>query len=114
MKTYSLVAAAALALVASGSVLAEGASYDYPQPISQATSRAAVVADLEAARAAGLVPLTEARLNQDTPNVSTRSRTDVRAETLAAIQAGDIHETTEESNAFTIVVGTAGSATLRR
>jgi hypothetical protein len=102
MKTTSLVAALALSFAASGAALAEGSRYDYPQQVPAAKTRAEVVAELRQARADGSLRATEADLQKDTPIASTRSRAEVRAETLAAVKSGEVRELTQDSNAFTI------------
>ena len=100
MKTPVLVAA--LALAASGAAFAEGSSYDYPQPIVAAKSRAEVNAEYRQARADGSLLVSEADWQKNTPALSQRSRAEVRAETLAAIKSGELRQLTGEPNAFDI------------
>ncbi len=100
MKTTRLFAALALTFIASGAALAEGSAYDYPQPVRSQTTRAAVVAALMQARANGTLVATEADTQKNPVFVATRSRADVRSETLAAIASGELQALNSDSNAF--------------
>ncbi|MEO6031451.1 MAG: DUF4148 domain-containing protein [Burkholderiaceae bacterium] len=53
MNITTLAAVAAVSFATSLGAYAEGSTYDYAQPVISHVSRAAVVADLNAARAAG-------------------------------------------------------------
>jgi hypothetical protein len=114
MKTYSLAAAAAVAIAVSSAAFAEGASYDHAQPAAGVKTRAEVGAELQQARAQGTLRATEAALQQDTPIAASRSRADVRAEAIAASRSGELREMTEDSNAFTITLAGNGVATPAR
>ena len=101
MKTPALVAA--LVLSFAGSAFADGASYDYPQAVSTQTSRAAVMADLQAARADGSAAVSEIDWPA-THFVAQRSRAEVRAEALQARNDPAWRELNGESAAFDIAV----------
>lgn len=101
MKTPALVAA--LVLSFAGSAFADGATYDQPQPVQSQKTRAAVMAELQAARADGSAVVTEGDWPQ-THFVSQRTRAEVRAEAIAAMQDPAWREMNRESGAFTIAV----------
>lgn len=92
MKTLkTLVPALPLVLLAvtSQSALAEGAVYEYPQPIVSASSRAEVAAQAVAARQAGTIPRGEA--NYEAPRVIVASgltRAQVIAEAIESRRLG--------------------------
>lgn len=106
MKSNHLFTAIALSLAAAaGPVLAQEASYDYPQPIVSQTTRAAVLADLAMARAAGTLQVNEASVGTEGRFMAQRSREDVRAEvrlTARAARTGQAAMLTSETNAFAI------------
>ncbi|HLL19248.1 MAG TPA: DUF4148 domain-containing protein [Rubrivivax sp.] len=84
MKTTSIIAAAILSIT--GTAFAQGeATYQYPQAVSSAKSRADVVAELQQARAAGQIVSGEANVVPRTTTVSQKSRAEVRA--MAAEQS---------------------------
>lgn len=93
------IATVVLSLAAAGSAFAES-----PTPESavlhSSLTRAQVQADVQQARAAGTLVATELQLNQAADVRVSRSRDDVRAETLAAIASGEVQALSTESNAF--------------
>ena len=101
MKTSTLIAAVATLFAAAGAS-AQQATYDLPQPVSSTVTRAAVVADLQQARADGTLQVTEWDRQAGTPIVSTRSRGDVQAEALAAAANGSIHALVGEPQGFDV------------
>ncbi len=61
MKTFSIIAAASLVAAASSAFAVSGeATYEYPQPVVSAKSRAEVKAELAEARVAGVIVSGEA------------------------------------------------------
>jgi hypothetical protein len=102
MKTTNLFAAVAatLAFAASGAATAaivdSYSEFQPPQALSSTTTRAAVKAELLAARAAGQLDANEARYYQPEVIVSQRSRAEVRSETLAAIASGELRAQARE------------------
>lgn len=114
MKTNAFIAAVALTLAAAaGPVLAQEATYDYPQAVASQTTRAAVLAELKALRADGQVLVSEAHVGlQANPQARTlpqRSREAVRAEARAAMQSGLTHSLTAEPYGFTVAVQTTAA-----
>jgi len=89
---FTIVAIAALSLLSAGAAMAAGEFIDAPAPtVVSTTSRAAVQADVLAARAAGTLVSGGQYLAADKPlTVAGRSRADVRAEVLAARAAGTL------------------------
>jgi 5-deoxy-D-glucuronate isomerase len=98
MNTRILVAAT-LAIAAVGAS-AQEATYEQPQAVVSATTRAAVSADVLQARANGTLMATEFDRQAWAPFVSARSRADVRAETRAAAESGELRALHEEDNSF--------------
>ena len=92
MKTSSLFAAIALTVAASGAAFAQEATYDYPQAATSQKSRAEVVADLRQAQAEGTLHIGEADHRAPVRIISTVTRAEVRAQTLAAIASGELAE----------------------
>lgn len=86
MRSIKFVAIAAT-LAASFSAFADGATYEYPQPMTSTLTRADVRADLDAARAMGMLASGEQSYVAPTGGRQL-SRVAVRAE-LAAAQAND-------------------------
>ena len=83
MKTRSIIAATLLSIT--GAAFAPGeATYEYPQAISSAKSRAEVQAETLQAREAGLIVSGEAHV-APAPVFAMKSRSEVRA--LAAVDA---------------------------
>lgn len=99
MKTSTLVAALALSFAASGAALADGASYDYAQPISAGKTRAAVQAELVAARADGSIKAWSMTYNPLALAKSTSSRDEVKA---ARSHAHDLAFYGEDSGSFAL------------
>lgn len=97
MKTSNLVATALVAFAAAGSAFAQEAVYEQPKPMPSATTRAAVMADLQQARASGTLQLTEQDRQSWGSFVATRSRADVQAETRAAAASGEIQALNSEA-----------------
>ena len=107
MKTTHLFTAIALTLAAAaGPVLAQEATYDYPQVATSQTSRAAVLADLATARAEGTLQINEASVGHEARFMAQRSRDAVRADVrhTARNTAGTRAPLTltAETNAFAI------------
>ncbi len=112
MKTNHLFTAIALTLAAAtGPVLAQEASYDYPQPIVSQTTRAAVLAELAIARAEGTLQVNEASVDKQTHFMAQRSRDAVRAEARLAVRSGHSAALTAEPHDFSVAVP-AAAATL--
>lgn len=101
MKTPALVAA--LVLSFAGAAFAQEATYDYAPVISVQKSRADVMAEVAAARAAGTLAVTEAEWPKQA-FVATRTRADVQAEAVAAAHDAEWRELNGETNAFSIAV----------
>ena len=108
-----LAAIASLALTAFGSASAQQATYELPQPVVVGNTRAAVVAELQQARAAGSLSVTELDRQTRAPFVASRSRDEVRAETLAAAGNGELQALNSEAGAAGIS-GTGRHATVHR
>lgn len=90
MKTRSIVAAAILSIT--GAAFAQGeATYEYPQAVNSAKSRAEVVADLQQARAAGQIVSGEANVLPQATFVAQKSRAEVRSLAAADTQALPAH-----------------------
>jgi len=89
---FTIVAVAALSLLSAGTAMAAGEFIDAPaQSVVSTTSRAAVQADVLAARFAGTLLTGGQYLAADKPvATSGRTRADVRAEVLAARAAGSL------------------------
>ena len=103
MKTTQLFAAIALTIAAAaGPVLAQEATYDYPQAAVSQTTRAAVLADLQLARAEGTLQVNEASVGHDTRFMAQRSRDAVRDEARAAVRNGQTAALTAEPNGFSV------------
>lgn len=89
MKTNNLFASVALTLAAAaGPALAQEATYEYPQPLTSATTRAAVQAELRGLRASGQVLVSEAHVGTEARMTSGLTREAVRAEARAAANSG--------------------------
>jgi hypothetical protein len=97
MKTYAFVAAASLAFAFAGQAMAQTgeATYDYPVPAVSAKSRAEVLAELQQARQQGQLQVGEAGWPQLGFSAQ-KSRSDVRADTLAAVKSGELRRLNEE------------------
>ena len=84
MKTHSIIAAAILSIT--GAAFAQGeATYEYPQAVTSAKSRADVLAELQQARAAGQIVSGEANVLPRATVVAQKSRSEAR--TLAAVSS---------------------------
>ena len=95
MKTYSIIAAAAIAFAFAQTAFAQEATYELPQPVASAKSRAGVNAEVLQARADGTLHIGEAdwpRINF----VAQKSRSEVRAETQAAAVSGELRALHQE------------------
>ncbi len=115
MKTHSLFAAIALTIAAaSGPVLAQEARYDYAQPIVSQTSRAAVLAELQVARAEGTLQLNEASVGSTSRTLSLNSRDSVRVLALQGQRDGSIAALTAEPQGFTVAAAAATPLTVAR
>ncbi len=103
MKTTHLFTAIALTIAAaSGPVLAQEATYDYPQAAVSQTTRAAVLADLKLARADGTLQVGEAGIGHEARFMAQRSRDGVRAEARQAARNGQSAALTAEPHAFAV------------
>ncbi len=101
MNTRHLIAAIALTFVAaSGAAVAQEAIYEYPQALKSQTTRAAVLAELQAARADGTLQVHERSFHQEPRFVSQTSRDRVRAEARTARQSGQTAALTAEPQGF--------------
>ena len=113
MKTTQLFTALALTLAAaSGPVLAQEATYEYPQAAVSQVTRAAVLADLATARAEGTLQIHEgsnSRDSRDSRFMAQRSRDGVRAEAVSAARSGQIATLTAEPHDFDVAVPKAGA-----
>ena len=99
------IAAVALSFAAAGTAYAESPNAAGPQVT---LSRAAAIQAPTAVGDARIV--TEADLNRGETVASTRTRADVRAETLAAMRAGDLPTVVHDTNAFAVEPITARAA----
>lgn len=102
MNTTRIVAALALTFAAAGSAMAQEASYDYPQALSSQTTRAAVQAELRAARADGSLIVNEASVGGAARFLAQRSRPAVKAEAVLALRSGQSQALTAEPHDFTV------------
>jgi hypothetical protein len=103
MNTKHFFTAVALTIAAaSGPVLAQEATYDYPTVVTSQTTRAAVLADLALARAQGTLQVNEASVGHAHRFMAQRSRDAVRAEVRHTARNGAPLSTTAETNAFAI------------
>jgi hypothetical protein len=98
MNTRILIAA--LLATAAAAASAQEATYEQPQPVQSATTRAAVMAELQQARADGTLQVTELDRQAHAPFVATRSRAEVQAETRAAAASGELQALNGETNSF--------------
>lgn len=103
MKFSTLFAAAATVLAAAGAQ-AQEATYQLPQPVTSQITRAAVMAELQQARANGTLQATEWDRQAATPSASTRSRTDVQAEARAAVASGASQALSAEPSGFDVAI----------
>ena len=110
MKTSTLVAAVASLFAAAGAS-AQQATYELPQPVTSVTTRAAVMAELQQARADGTLQVTEWDRQAGTPTASTRSRDDVQTEARAAAASGSIHVLVGEPQGFDVQSARATTST---
>jgi Domain of unknown function (DUF4148) len=113
MKTSTLIAAFALSFAAAGSVLAQEATYELPQPLTSTISRAQVQAEVLQARANGTLRVTEGDFQKSAPFVAQRSRADVQAETLAAIASGEIVSRNSEHGTYSAPARRSGADGVR-
>jgi hypothetical protein len=111
MKTTNLFAAVALTLAAAaGPALAQEATYEYPQALNSATTRAAVTAELLGLRANGQVLVSEAHVGTETRVTPGLTREAVRAEARAAAKSGLIRALTAEPYASAGDIGSVSPA----
>jgi hypothetical protein len=104
-RNTALVAiAGAAVLTFAGPALAGEATYELPQPVVVAKSRADVHAEVLQARAAGTLLLTEASLQKSAPFASQKTRAEVAAELRNAADFAAIHG---EPHDFTVTARTA-------
>jgi Domain of unknown function (DUF4148) len=110
MKTNHLFTAIALTLAAAaGPVLAQEATYEYPQPAVSQTTRAAVLAELKALRADGHSLVSEANVGIEDRFLPQRSREAVRAEARAAAKSGLTQALIAEPHDFTVAMEPAAA-----
>jgi len=103
MKTTQLFTAIALTIAAaSGPVLAQEATYEYPQPIVSKTTRAAVLAELQAARAEGTLQVNEASAGHTSTTIALKTRDGVRAEAHQGMRDGTSAALVGEPQGFTV------------
>lgn len=107
MKFSTVIAAVATVFAATGAI-AQEATYELPQPVVSQTTRAAVIAQLDQARAAGTLQVTEWDRQAATPAISTRSRAEVQAEARAALASGASHAQVAEPYGFDAGVAANG------
>jgi hypothetical protein len=101
MNKTPLFAAIALTIAAAaGPVLAQEATYSYPQATVSQNSRAAVLADLQQARAEGRLQMNEASVSHEPRFMAQRSRDAVRAEARDAVRSGESTALTAEPHDF--------------
>lgn len=99
MNRFTRIATVALSIAAAGSAFAESPT-PAPAALNSSLTRAEVQAELLQARAAGTLVSTEDQFNKGADVAVSRSRDEVRAETLAAIASGEVQALSTESNAF--------------
>ena len=105
MKTTTLFAAIALSFAAAGAAMAQEVTYDYPQQITSQKTRAEVIAELKQARADGTLQIdSEIYSPNRAPSVSTLTRAEVKAQTLAAIASGELAALNNEYNDFRVQI----------
>ena len=109
--TQSLIVAIALTAAAAGSAFAQEATPDTWTAVSSNQTRATVLADLAAARRAGLIQVSSEGYIEPV-HASDVQRTTVRQQTLQAIRSGEIKAINAEvaglAPAVAAVLGTAG------
>lgn len=110
--TARTLAAIVISLSAAGAAVAQEATYEVPQAIGSQTTRAAVLAELQQARADGSFQISEAHVGVTHGLQSQRSRAEVRAETLAALNSGDVMALTAEPSGFAPLQRRSVTATL--
>ena len=105
MKTTTLFAAVALSFAAAGASMAQEVTFDYPQPITSQKSRAEVIAELQQARADGTLQVDRDIYSPNrTPSMSTLTRAEVNAQTLAAIASGELAALNNEYNDYRVQI----------
>ncbi len=103
MKTNHLFTAIALTFAAaSGPVLAQEATYQYPQASASQATRAAVLAELATARAADSLQVNEASVGREAQFMAQRSRDAVRAEARQSVRSGETAALTAEPYDFDV------------
>ena len=111
MKTSTLLAILTLTAASAGNALAQEVTYEYPQPISSQKTRADVLAELRQARADGTLFISEVESQPAKKIVSTVTRAEVKAQTLAAIASGELRDLhREHSGAYPQVRRTPASS----
>lgn len=106
--TQTLIAASAIALLGTGAALAQEATPDTWTAVSSSQTRASVLADLTAARQAGLVQASSEGYIEPV-RASTVQRATVRQQTLQAIRSGEV----KAINAEVAGLAPAAAAVLR-
>lgn len=96
---FSTVIAAATVFAVAGAG-AQEATFELPQPVASQTTRAAVKAELQQARANGTLQVTEWDRQVATPSASIRSRAEVQAEARAALASGASRALVAEPHGF--------------
>ncbi len=110
MKFSPLFTAIALSFAAAaGPVLAQEATYEFPQAATSKTTRAEVLADLAQTRAQGRLEISEAYAGVKTPAVHGDSREALRAEAQVARRNGYIWALTAEPQGFTVAAPKAAT-----
>ncbi len=100
MNKFAVALAASLVSLAAVPAFAQEATYDYPQPVASAVTRAQVQAELQQARRDGSIRVWSTSYNHIAAAKSLKTRDEVRAETLAAGAGYSAALTGEDSGSF--------------
>lgn len=99
LKLSRLASLSIAATLLSGAAFAQEAVYELPQPATSSVNRAAVQAELAAARSAGTLQATEADFQKLPQLASAKTRAIVRGEVLA-VGADELHAVDREPQGF--------------
>jgi len=113
MKSNALIAIALVSALASTAALADGATYELPQPITSQTSRADVMAELLANRAQSLAWSSEASVLPVQQSATLFSRAEVRDQAIVAVADGSARWVGADDNSFAGRLGPSYSVTVR-
>jgi hypothetical protein len=100
MKSNALIAIALVSALASTAAVADGATYELPQPITSQTSRADVMAELLANRTQSMAWSSEASALPMQTTASLYSRAEVRDQAVAAVADGSARWVGADDNSF--------------